>query len=160
MHPSRIDLADNVRKQSIAILQARLADAIDLAAQLKQAHWNVRGPRFIQLHELFDRLHGEVSTAVDDIAERIVALGGIADGRIQTAARTSSLYEYALQAAGGTAHTKAVSAVLAQFGAGLRAAIDQTAAAGDAGTADLFTELSRQADKQLWFVEAHLDGDD
>jgi starvation-inducible DNA-binding protein len=156
MYTSRIDLHDNVRSQSIAVLQARLADAIDLQSQMKQAHWNVKGPRFISLHDLFDRLYGEVGTMVDDIAERIVALGGVADGRLQTVVKTTSLYEYALEAEGGEAHTKAVAAVLAQFGKSVRTAIDQTAEFGDAGTADLFTGMSRAIDKSLWFVEAHM----
>ena len=156
MYASRLDLSDHVRKGSIALLQARLSDAIDLEAQMKQAHWNVKGRDFFQLHLLFDKIHGEVEEFVDTIAERITTLGGIADGRVQTTAKKSSLYEYSLETSGGEAHLKAVAGVLGQFGKALRADIDQAAELGDADTADVFTEISRETDKQLWFVEAHL----
>jgi len=156
MYASRLDLSDHVRKGAVALLQARLSDAIDLEAQMKQAHWNVKGRDFFQLHELFDKIHGEVEEFVDLIAERITTLGGIADGRVQTTAKKSSLYEYSLETSGGEAHLKAVAAVLAQFGKALRADIDLAAELGDADTADIFTQISRETDKQLWFVEAHL----
>jgi starvation-inducible DNA-binding protein len=132
---------------------------LDLEAQMKQAHWNVRGLNFFQLHQLFDGVHDEVEDFVDLIAERITALGGVADGRVQTTAKASSLYEYALETRAGEDHLKAVAAVLAQFGKALRSAIDQAAELGDADTADVFTEVSRATDKQLWFVEAHLVSD-
>jgi starvation-inducible DNA-binding protein len=93
MYESRIDLSEHIRKSAAALLQARLSDALDLEAQLKQAHWNVTGRDFFQLHELFDKLHSEAEEAVDVLAERITALGGIADGRVQTTARATSLYE-------------------------------------------------------------------
>jgi len=156
-YTSRLDLPRSLTKASIDLLQARLVDAIDLAAQLKQAHWNVRGKDFMQLHELFDSVHTIAEDFVDTIAERIAALGGIADGRVQTVAATSRLYEYPLEARGGEAHLKAVAGSLAEFGKLVRAGIDAAAAAGDQDTADLFTGISRETDKQLWFIEAHLD---
>lgn len=156
-YTSRLDLPRSVTKASIALLQARLVDAIDLEAQMKQAHWNVRGKDFLQLHQLFDGVHGVVEDFVDTIAERIAALGGIADGRVQTVAATSHLYEYPLEARGGEAHLKAVAGSLAEFGKLVRADIDVAASGGDQDTADLFTGISRETDKQLWFVEAHLD---
>lgn len=157
-YESRIDLSAHIRKQSTAALQARLSDALDLEAQAKQAHWNVKGPHFLQLHDLFDRVHDAIEEFVDLIAERIVALGHVADGRVQTTAARTGLYEYPLQAEGGTAHLKALAASLGAFGAAIRAAIDASAGFGDATTADLFTQISREADKQLWFLEAHLAG--
>lgn len=156
MHSSRLDLSAHIRKGAIALLQARLSDALDLEAQTKQAHWNVKGRDFFQLHELFDKIHGEVEEFVDDIAERIAALGGVADGRVQTTARATSLYEYSLETKGGEAHLMAVASALGQFGKAVRADIDAAAELGDAGTADLFTGIARTTDKQLWFVEAHL----
>ncbi len=154
-YTSRLDIPDHIRKASITLLQARLSDALDLEAQMKQAHWNVKGRDFFQLHELFDKVHGEVKDFVDTLAERITTLGGVADGRVQTTAKTTSLYEYPLQAAGGEAHLKAVAAVLGEFGKRVRA--DITASADtDADTADLFTQVSRDTDKLLWFIEAHL----
>ena len=159
MYQSHLDLSSHVRKGAIALLQARLSDSIDLEAQMKQAHWNVKGRDFFQLHELFDKIHGEVEDFVDTIAERITALGGVADGRVQTTAKNTSLYEYSLEAHGGEAHLKAVAAALAQFGKATRADIGHAAELGDADTADVFTEISRETDKQLWFAEAHLMAD-
>jgi len=156
MHTSHLDLPAHIRKNAIALLQARLSDALDLEAQSKQAHWNVKGRDFFQLHELFDKIHDEVEEFVDVIAERITTLGGIADGRVQTTARATCLYEYALEARGGEAHLKAIASALAQFDKAVRANIDAAAEFGDADTADLFTGVSREADKQLWLVEAHL----
>jgi len=156
-YTSRLDLPRAVAKATIELLQARLVDAIDLETQLKHAHWNVRGKDFLQLHQLFDGIHTIVEEFVDTIAERIAALGGVADGRIATVAATTSLYEYPLEARGGEAHLKAVAGSLAEFGKLVRADIDAAAAAGDQDTSDLFTGLSRETDKQLWFVEAHLD---
>lgn len=153
---SRIDLSEHLRKQACALLQARLSDALDLEAQAKQAHWNVKGPHFLQLHELFDRLHSEIEGFVDDLAERITALGHVADGRIATTAAATTLYGYPLEATGGEAHLKALSASLAAFGKAVREAIQAAETLGDADTADLFTQISRETDKQLWFLEAHL----
>jgi len=157
MHESHLDLPDHVRKAAGALLQARLSDALDLEAQLKQAHWNVKGPDFFSLHELFDKLHGEVEDAVDVLAERITALGGVPDGRVQTTARSSSLDEYPLEARSAETHLRAFAAALGRFGRAVRVGIDEAASSGDADTADVFTEISRAADKQLWLVEAHLD---
>jgi starvation-inducible DNA-binding protein len=156
MYTSRLDLSLALRKEAIVLLQGRLSDALDLEAQLKQAHWNVKGRAFYQLHQLFDSIHGEVEEMADTLAERIVALGGIADGRIQVTAAKSRLYEYSIEASSGVAHLKIVAAVLGEFGKAARADIDKAAAIGDAGTSDVFTEISRATDKQLWFVEAHL----
>lgn len=153
---SRIDLDASVRETSAALLQARLTDAIDLESQMKQAHWNVKGRDFFQLHELFDRIHGVVEEFVDLIAERITATGGVADGRVRTVAAKSTLREYPLGAMLGRAHLDAVAAALAAFGQAVRQDIHEAERAGDADTADVFTQISREIDKQLWFVEAHL----
>jgi starvation-inducible DNA-binding protein len=155
-YTSRLDIPDHTRKAAIRLLQSRLSDTLDLEAQIKQAHWNVRGLNFFQLHQLFDAIHDEVEGFVDVLAERITALGGVADGRVQTTADATSLYQYSLETKGGEAHLRAVAAVLAQFGKSLRADIEKAAELPDADTADVFTELSRETDKQLWFVEAHL----
>jgi starvation-inducible DNA-binding protein len=153
---SRIDLAEHVRKAACALLQARLSDALDLEAQAKQAHWNVKGPHFLQLHQLFDSLHGVAEEFVDTIAERITALGHVADGRVTTTATATTLYGYPLEAVGGEAHLMALSASLAAFGKAVRADIDAANSAGDADAADLLTQISRETDKQLWLLEAHL----
>ncbi|HQZ97718.1 MAG TPA: DNA starvation/stationary phase protection protein Dps [Pyrinomonadaceae bacterium] len=156
MHNTKIDIAKGKREKIIAILNQRLADASDLKSQAKQAHWNVKGMNFIALHELFDQVATELDTHVDDIAERITTLGGTALGTIRVAAQNSSLAEYPLEITDGAAHVDALSTALADFGKKVRADIDTTDELGDADTADLFTGISRAIDKQLWFVEAHL----
>ena len=159
MHKTRIDLPQSVREEVIPVLQARLADSVDLFTQAKQAHWNVKGPSFIALHELFDDVAEMVEGHSDLLAERITALGGRADGTVRVSAAQSSLKEYPLDLAAGLDHAAALADRLAAFGAAVRKAINTTANAGDADTSDLFTEISRAIDKQLWFVEAHLQAD-
>jgi starvation-inducible DNA-binding protein len=152
----QLDIVEEVRGASIALLQSRLATAIDLEAQLKHAHWNVKGHSFFQLHQLFDQIHDEIEEFVDIIAERITALHGVADGRVQTVARMTAFDEYPTNAKTGKDHLRAVGQALAQFAKMVRGDIDASATKGDADTADIFTEISRATDKQLWLVEAHL----
>ncbi len=156
MHETRNDLPANTRSRVCKLLNERLADAIDLGAQTKQAHWNVKGPNFIALHELFDKVAQSVEDQVDTIAERITALGGTAYGTIAAVARTTSLDPYPEDLAEGPQHIEALASALARFGKQIRKGIDQADKLGDADTADLFTGVSRETDKSLWFVEAHL----
>ena len=155
MYASNIDLPDNVRSSSIALLNARLADAIDLAAQLKYAHWNVHGPHFMALHLLFDALHDEVDGHADLMAERIAAFGGSAEGTLQQAVTATTLPAYPRDANTEHLHLEALGHSLAVFASKARAAIQDASDAGDLGTADIFTEISRATDKALWKVEAH-----
>jgi len=115
----------------------------------------VKGPHFIGLHELFDQIDEAVEAYVDLIAERVVQLGGIAEGTVRVAAARSRLEEYPLNIADGTAHVEAVSKALSTFGREARNTINQADELGDADAADIFTEVSRGIDKWLWFVEAH-----
>jgi starvation-inducible DNA-binding protein len=156
MYTTKNDLAEQTRTKLVELLNARLADAIDLQTQMKQAHWNVKGPNFIALHELFDKINEEVEDYVDDLAERAVTLGGVAIGTARAIAQRSQLNEYPLQMAKGRDHVQAVSSALATFGKSVRQAIDTSDNLADRDTADLFTEISRGIDKWLWFVEAHL----
>jgi starvation-inducible DNA-binding protein len=156
MHKTKIDITEKTREQIVGLLQARLADAIDLKSQAKQAHWNVKGMNFIALHELFDQVATEVELHIDTIAERITTLGGTALGTIRVAAQQSNLGEYPHEITDGNLHVEALSGALAEFGKLVRKNIDESAELGDADTADLFTGVSREIDKSLWFVEAHL----
>lgn len=156
LHNTKIDIGKEKREKVIGILSQRLADASDLKSQAKQAHWNVKGMNFIALHELFDQVASELDPHVDDIAERITTLGGVALGTVRVAAQNSSLSEYPLEISDGAAHVDALSNALADFGKKVRADIDATDELGDKDTADLFTGISRSIDKLLWFVEAHL----
>ncbi len=156
MYKSKIDLPEKVRRNVIAILNDRLADAIDLQGQVKQAHWNVKGPHFIALHELFDKISDAVIEHIDEIAERITSLGGTAEGTVAVAAKRSKLKNYPLSITAGKDHLFYLSTQISVFGKAVRTAIEDTDKLGDAGTADLFTGISRELDKYLWFVEAHL----
>jgi starvation-inducible DNA-binding protein len=156
MFKTKNDLSETIRVKAIELLNARLADCKDLQTQVKQAHWNVKGPSFIALHELFDKINDAVDEYVDEIAERAVQLGGVAEGTARVVAKRSSLPEYPANTVEGRAHVEALSAVLAAFGKAARKAIDQSNELADLDTADLFTEVSRGIDKWLWFVEAHL----
>jgi starvation-inducible DNA-binding protein len=159
MFRTKNDLSEAIRVKAVDLLNARLADAIDLQTQTKQAHWNVKGPNFIALHELFDKVNEAVEDYVDDIAERAVQLGGVAEGTARMVAKRSSLSEYPANAVDGRSHVEALSSVLAAFGKAARKAINDADGLGDLDTADLFTEISRGLDKWLWFVEAHLQGE-
>lgn len=156
MSATRNDLPDNTRKAMIALLNARLADAIDLRLSLKQAHWNIKGPSFIALHELFDQIETRVATFVDDLAERAVALGGVANATTQAVALGTQLKAYPGDISAERDHVVAIADRLAAFGKLARGAIDVAEETGDKGTADLFTGVSRQIDKDLWLTEAHL----
>lgn len=155
LHSTKIDLAKGKREKVIEILNSRLADAVDLQSQAKQAHWNVKGMHFIALHELFDQVSTEILVHIDDIAERVTTLGGTAMGTVRVAAGNSSLSQYPLEITDGEAHVEALSSALADFGKKVRADIDNTDGLDDKDTADLFTGISRSIDKLLWFVEAH-----
>ncbi len=155
MYETKNDLQIKVRTTIISLLQDRLADCIDLTNQGKQAHWNVKGPSFFALHELFDKVSEETEEYVDLIAERIVQLGGIAEGTIQAVAKRSTLPEYPLDISKGSEHVARFAHALAFFGELARRAIDQASEIHDADSADLFTEISRGVDKWLWMVEAH-----
>ena len=153
---SRIDIPADKRTKLVELLNARLADTFDLMSQVKQAHWNVKGQEFYQLHLLFDEIAGELAEYVDELAERAVALGGYATGTVRMAAENSTLPEYPTGATDGLEHVEALAERFALFAKSIRAAIDSSSELGDASTADLFTEVSRDVDKRLWFIEAHL----
>ena len=160
MNHSRIEtkntLPQSIRIQSVGLLNRNLALAIDLERQAKQAHWNVKGPNFIALHELFDKVAEAAEEFTDLLAERATALGGTAEGRVHAVAESSSLPRYPGEIFSGQEHGDALSTAMATFGKAAREAIDEAERFGDADTADVFTGISRETDKQLWLVEAHL----
>src|ERR1700691_2423177 len=156
MYKTKIDLSEKTRRNVIVILNDRLSDAIDLQSQIKQARWNVKCPNFIALHELSDKISDVVLEHIADIAERITSLGGTAEGTVAVAAKRSKLKNYPLSITAGKDHLFYLSTQVAAVGKAARAAIDDTDKLGDADTADLFTAISRDLDKYLWFLEAHL----
>jgi starvation-inducible DNA-binding protein len=156
MHKTRIDLPEATRRKVVNLLSVRLADGIDLYLQVKQAHWNVKGPNFIALHELFDEIAGVVQSKVDDLAERLTTLGGTAEGTAGVVAKRTSLEAYPLDIVSGPQHLDALANALATFARLTREAIDTSEEAGDKVTADLFNEVTGDVDKEMWKVEAHL----
>jgi starvation-inducible DNA-binding protein len=156
MYRTSNTLSENIRVKAAELLNRHLAAAIDLHAQIKQAHWNVRGPAFIAIHELLDKVAEAVEDYSDTIAERAGTLGATAEGTVHVAVERSFLEPYKLGVADEKAHLAAVTAVLATFGDSARKAIDEAAAFGDQDTSDVFTEVSRGVDYQTWLVESHL----
>lgn len=156
LHKTTIDLDSETREQIITLLNQQLADTFDLYSQTKQAHWNVKGAQFFQLHELFDKLATETLVYVDDIAERVTTLGGTALGTARMSSAASRLPEYSTKVVGSQESVEALVERYAVLAASTRAAIDASDDLNDADTADLFTGISRGLDKSLWFLEAHL----
>jgi starvation-inducible DNA-binding protein len=150
------DLPSNVKQVAMALLNARLADGLDLALLTKQAHWNLKGRQFIAVHEMLDEFRGQIDEWTDTMAERVVQLGGTALGTTQTVGAATTLPAYPTDIHTIEDHLKALIERYGQIANSIRAAIDESSEAGDADTADIFTEVSRGLDKQLWFLEAHL----
>ena len=155
LYETKNPLPLETRARAVELLNHRLADSLDLQSQCKQAHWNVKGPHFIGLHKLFDEIYEAVEEYIDLIAERVVQLGGIAEGTVRVAAARSSLREYPLVISTSEEHVAALSDTLGQFSGKAREAIDQLEELGDPDSMDILTEVSRGVDQWLWFVEAH-----
>lgn len=151
---SRNDLKSNTKTAMIELLNARLADGIDLALVTKQAHWNLKGPGFIAIHEMLDGFRGELDTHVDTVAERVAQLGGIALGTVQVVAGATRLKAYPTDIVAVKDHLAELIERYAEAAKSVRAAIDSADEAGDADTADIFTGYSRALDKALWFLES------
>ncbi len=155
LHKTNNDLKNNAKAVSMEILQARMADGIDLGLVTKQAHWNLKGPQFIGIHLMLDGFREEQDEWVDMMAERITQLGGTARGTVQEVGRETSLKPYPTDIYAIADHLHALIERYAACANSIRKNIGDTDDAGDAGTADLLTEVSRGLDKQLWFLEAH-----
>jgi starvation-inducible DNA-binding protein len=155
MYTTRIDIPESLRAKTIELLNETLAASLDMWSQTKQAHWNVRGPGFLAVHQLFDTVSGAVEAYSDLFAERAGSLGGEAQGTVQVSATASFLSPYKLGIADSTLHISNVASALADFGESVRNSADKAAEFGDTTTADVFTEVSRGVDQQLWLVESH-----
>lgn len=159
INPTKNDLESDVRRQVVEMLSARVADAIDLTYQVRTAHFNVKGPSFGALHELFDKIYEFTDEAVDIMAERAVQLGGQMRTTIRNAAAMSKLDEYPTDLKAGLDHCEAVSDRLAAFGKLIRDDVEKAEDAGDKDTSDMLIDISREIDKFLWMVEAHIQTD-
>lgn len=152
---TRNSLPQKNRIEAVALLQQRLADSIDLMLQAKQAHWNIKGFHFIALHELFDKVFSDTVTYMDLIAERIVQLGGTANGTLRSAALQTGLPDYPLDFSSSAKHVAQIAHALAFFSEGLRDSLADCERLEDPATADILTQVARGVDVNLWFVEAH-----
>lgn len=152
---SKVDLASNAKSEIAALLNACLADGIDLALATKQAHWNLKGPGFIGVHLMLDGFRDQLDDHVDTIAERIAQLGGIAFGTSQTVAGASRLSPYPTGIVPVQEHLEALIERYAAVANAVREGIDSADEAGDAGTADMLTAYSRMLDKALWFLQSN-----
>lgn len=155
-HQTFNDEPENAKSVAISLLNARVADAIDLALITKQAHWNLKGRQFIGIHEMLDGFRTQLDEHVDTMAERVVQLGGTALGTSQVVVEKTSLSPYPTDIYKIEDHLHALVEHYAKVANATRKAIDEADEAGDADTADIFTETSRDLDKALWFLEAHL----
>jgi len=155
-YPTANNLKSNAKSVAIELLNARVADCIDLALLTKQAHWNLKGREFIAVHEMLDGFRDQVDEYVDTMAERVTQLGGTALGTTQTTAKATTLSPYPVDIHSIPDHLHALIERYGKAANNIRAAIDAAAEAGDADTADIFTEVSRGLDKALWFLEAHV----
>lgn len=156
LHKTKNSLKENVRIESINLLNKTLASVSDLAVQLKQAHWNLKGPNFMSLHKMFDDIAEVMVDQVDTVAERITALGGTAMGTIQEAVKNTQLRNYPVDIFRAEEHLEHLAHNFAILAEHCRESIDRTAELNDMGTNDLYVVLLRELDKNQWFIEAHL----
>jgi starvation-inducible DNA-binding protein len=149
------NLDETQRQTSINLLKPALAAAIDLQLAVKQAHWTIKGSSFIGLHELLDEVAGRSYEHSDTIAERIVILGGQTHGTTQKVAENTALKAYPSDITDQTDHVRELTDRLMHFGGMCRDGIAKSGENEDEDTADLFTEISREIDKDAWFIGAH-----
>ena len=146
----------DLTEKLVAQLNSTLATLTDLVAAYKQAHWNVLGPDFAALHELFEQLAVETRTYTDLVAERATALGGAAHGTVQAASESTTLPPFPPDERDETRLLDELAQRLDRVVSDLRMAIDATG--DDLATQDLYVELARGLEKQRWMVRAHLAG--
>lgn len=157
LYTTRHDLPESSRTKVIELLNESLAASLDIWSQAKQAHWNVKGKDFYQLHLLFDDVADALYEHIDEIAERITALGGVAHGTVRNSAENSLLPEYPdTEKMAEEDHINALADRVAKYAKHLREAIDKADEWGDQDTNDLYVGISKEVDKKLWFLEAHL----
>lgn len=151
------NLEDNARKTSIEVLNASVAEGVALGRAIKQAHWNIKGQGFIGIHELFDQVKRRIDDNVDEMAERVQQLDGVALGTVEEAMKTSKLEAYPTDLVSVNDHVEAIVSRMRKYGGKLRAGITTTDEAGDPNTADILTTASNQADKDTWFISSFID---
>ena len=160
MYPNRVALSDDQKRQTVDVMQKRLAAATDMYTQAKFAHWNVKGDNFYQLHLVFDSVADQIFKQIDPIAERLTQLGGVANGTVRQAACVSVIPEYPVETINGMDHVRALADALGHYCEQLRSASDQIDVIGDEPSSDFFKQLVVEAEEQLYFLESHLEAGD
>ena len=160
MYHNRVALSDEQKKKTVAVMQERLAESLDMYSQAKFAHWNVKGYNFYQLHLVFDSVADHIFPQIDSIAERITQLGGVANGTVRQAASGSLIPEYNVSLTAGMDHVNALADALGCYCHALREASDKIDEIGDEPTSDFFKQLVVEAEEQLYFLESHLEAGD
>jgi starvation-inducible DNA-binding protein len=160
MYKTRIALPDEAKAKVVEVMQERLAEALDMYSQAKFAHWNVKGDNFYQLHLVFDSVAESIFPQIDEIAERLTQLGGVANGTVRQAAMVSKIPEYNVELIAGMEHVCALADALGHYCKELREASDKIDDIGDEPTSDFFKQLVVEAEEQLYFLESHLEAGD
>ncbi len=157
MYHNRVALSDEQKQKAVDVMQLRLAEALDMYSQAKFAHWNVKGVNFYQLHLVFDSVAEAIFPQIDQIAERMTQLGGVANGTVRQSATTSQIPEYEVTLTAGMDHVNALANALGCYAQALRQASDDIDEIGDEPTSDFFKQLVVEAEEQLYFLESHLE---
>jgi len=160
-YSTRVGIDVDTRHQLVEMLNQTLADTFDLYSQTKQAHWNVKGKDFYQLHLLYDELAEKLEEPADLVAERVVLLGGYAFGTVRMAAQNSRISPFpgADQDADGAGDPSFLTTLAdrwAEFATFIREDNGRADELGDPGTTDLYDEFTHIAERGLWFIEGHL----
>ena len=153
---NHVALPEETKTQLIDALNAVLATTSDLRSQVKQAHWNIKGPQFVSRHELFDSLAARLHDHADAIAERAATLGGYAMGTVRQSAEHSKLPEYDLRAVDGKHHIRTLVDRYSDYNRLIRNAVGEAHDHNDPATEDLYTEILRQTELDMWFLESHV----
>ena len=137
------------------IIYKHLVDFLDLAMVTKQAHWNMRGPNFIAVHEMLDPFNAKLLEYADILAERVVQMGGIAMGTPEIVVGETSFDEYPTDISATEDHLRELALRYSTLANRVRRDIDDNKA--DAATIDFLTQAVEDLDKYTWFIEAHLE---
>ncbi len=156
LHKTKISIPEKKRIELIKMLNKSLASTSDLSIQMKHAHWNIKGKEFIALHKLFDEIAEEVENQVDVIAERVTSLGGTALGTVQEIVKNTNLRTFPIDIFDLEKIITHLSHNFAILGELARDHMDASEKLDDMATNDVYIDLARMLDKNLWFLEAHL----
>jgi len=152
------ETSDDVRTTLVQLLNKQLAETVDLRSQVRQAHFNVRGPYIQELRSLFDGLTLDLRHFADLIAERIRTLGGCAAATVRFVAHESCLRDYPLDALDAHDHLEALLSSYSRYELDTRHNLKVTQEVGDFETAGLLQIISVSTERNLWFLEAYLEG--